>query len=92
MPDPANRDKENFLYPRSTYRGAFTPENLAFNANIQEFAQRVATICNLETGGKMTAEEAYEAIKALWKQLKHSKANLLDEPRPPEPDLPPDGE
>jgi hypothetical protein len=44
-------------------------------------------VCNLETGGKMTAHEAYDEIKRLWKDLKKSKANLLDT-LPPE--LPPD--
>lgn len=41
-------EKDDFLYPRSTYRGEVKPENLVFNAN-QEFAQKVSFICNLET-------------------------------------------
>jgi hypothetical protein len=45
-------------------------------------------VCNLETGGKMTADQAYDEIKRLWKDLKKSKANLLDTLPP---DLPPDG-
>jgi hypothetical protein len=44
-------------------------------------------VCNLETGGKMSSHEAYDQIKRLWKDLKQSKANLLDAV-PPE--LPPD--
>lgn len=80
--------KDRFLYPRSTYRGEFSPENLAFNANLQEFAQRVAIICALETGGKITTEEAYDEIKQLWKQLDQSKKSLLDRPEPPSPELP----
>ncbi|AFY76458.1 MAG: hypothetical protein IGR93_01160 [Hydrococcus sp. C42_A2020_068] len=72
----ANRDKEDFLYPRSPYRGKVKPENLVFNANLQEFAQRVSYICNLETGGKIAPEEAYEQIKALWKELRQSKKQL----------------
>ncbi|NJK50255.1 hypothetical protein HC931_20935 [Candidatus Gracilibacteria bacterium] len=71
-----NRDKENFLYPRSSYRGDVKPENLVFNANLQEFAQRVSYICNLETGGKVAPEDAYKQIKALWKQIKQSKKEL----------------
>jgi len=67
---------DDFLYPRSSYRGDFTPENLVFNANLQEFAQRVSIICGLETGGKISGEEAYYQIKDLWKQLKQSKQNL----------------
>ncbi|MEB3339739.1 hypothetical protein [Okeania sp.] len=67
---------DDFLYPRSRYRGDFTPENLVFNANLQEFAQRVSFICGLETGGKITAAEAYEQVKELWQKLKKSKENL----------------
>ena len=75
-------DKENFLYPRSRYHGEFNPENLVFNANLQEFAQKVGYIVNLQTSGKTTSEEAYRQIKALWKRLKHSKKKLKidDEP------------
>lgn len=65
-----------FLHPRSHYRGQFKPENLAFNANLQEFAQRVTYICNLETNGKLSPEESYQQIKTLWKQLKQSKKQL----------------
>ncbi|NET32320.1 MAG: hypothetical protein F6K19_09975 [Cyanothece sp. SIO1E1] len=71
--------KDQFLYPLGGYHGEFTPENLAFNANLQEFAQRIGMICALETGGKLSQKEAYDQIKALWKQLKRSKRNLLDE-------------
>jgi hypothetical protein len=67
---------DEYLYPRSPYHGDFTPENLVFNANLQEFAQRVGLICGLETGGKINPEEAYDQIKSLWKQLKKSKKNL----------------
>ncbi len=73
----ADRDKEQFFYPRATYRGEFTPEHLAFNANLQEFAQRVATLCSLETAGKIPPEETYKEIKKMWKTLKVSKRNLL---------------
>ncbi len=68
--------KSNFLFPQSRYRGNFNPENLVFNANLQEFAQRVSFITNLETNGKMTPEESYREIKALWKSLKQSKKSL----------------
>jgi len=71
-----NPDKDNFLYPRSSYHGEIKPENLVFNANLQEFAQRVSYICNLETGGKVDPEDAYNQIKALWKQLKQSRKEL----------------
>ena len=69
-------DRSYFIYPRSRYYGQVKPENLVFNANLQEFAQRVSYICNLETGGKLSPEESYEQIKALWNQLKRSKKQL----------------
>ncbi len=69
-------DRDQFLYPRSRYYGQVKPENLVFNANLQEFAQRISFICNLETNGKISPEEAYDQIKALWKQLKLSKKQL----------------
>jgi len=65
-----------FITPRSRYRGQVKPENIVFNANLQEFAQRVSIISNLETGGKLSPEESYEQIKRLWKQLKRSKKEL----------------
>lgn len=89
MNDP-NRRKREFFYPRGKYRGKFTPENLTFNANLQEFTQQISLICGLESGGKIPPEEAYARIKALWKQLKASKQELLDHSRPPEVDLPPE--
>lgn len=69
-------DRSDFLYPRSRYYGQVKPENLVFNANLQEFAQRVNYICNLETAGKLTPDESYNQIKQLWKQLKHTKKQL----------------
>jgi len=69
-------DRSDFLYPRSRYYGQVKPENLVFNANLQEFAQRVSYICNLETAGKISPEESYRRIKELWKQLKRSKKQL----------------
>lgn len=76
MPDPSSSDKDSFLYPRSRYRGEFTPENLVFNSNLQEFSQRVDYLCALETNGKITPDEAYREIKKLYKQLKQSKREL----------------
>jgi hypothetical protein len=66
----------DFLYPRSSYYGQFKPEYLVFNANLQEFSQRVSYICNLQTGGKISPEEAYQEIHLLWKQLKRAKKQL----------------
>ncbi len=70
--------KDDFLMPRSGYHGEFTPQNLAFNANLQEFAHRVVLICALETGGKISSTDAYKDIKKIWKELKASKKSLLN--------------
>jgi len=83
--DSARVSKQNFLYPRCRYYGKFTPESLAFNTNLQEFAQKVSYISSLETGGKISSEQAYQQVKALWKQLKHSKKSLgIGKANPPQ--------
>jgi isopropylmalate/homocitrate/citramalate synthase len=69
-------DPSEFLNPRSRYYGQVKPENLVFNANLQEFANRVSLICSLETNGKLTPEESYKQIKSMFKQLKQSKKQL----------------
>ena len=69
-----NRDE--FLYPRSRYYGEVKPENLVFNANLQEFAQQVNYICNLETAGKVEPKAAYKEIKDLWHRFRQSKQQL----------------
>ncbi|AVH71488.1 DUF7219 family protein [Nostoc sp. 'Lobaria pulmonaria (5183) cyanobiont'] len=76
MTQPNSQDKNSFLYPRSRYYGKFQPENFVFNANLQEFSQKISYITSLETGGKLSQEEAYQQIKSLWKELKHSKKQL----------------
>lgn len=76
MVQPNPEDKNNFLYPLSHYYGQVKPQNLVFNANLQEFAQKVSYITCLETGGKLSPEEAYYQIQALWEQLKRSKKEL----------------
>jgi hypothetical protein len=48
-----------------------------FNANLQEFSHRVSIICSLETGGKISAKEAYLQIAELWQQLEISQRNLF---------------
>ncbi|MGK7873391.1 MAG: hypothetical protein AB4426_08775 [Xenococcaceae cyanobacterium] len=83
-----NENPESFLYPLGKYYGKFTPENLVFNANLQEFGQRVSYLCNLETSGRISAKEAYNQIKELWHQLKKSKKELLDNSRLDDEELP----
>jgi hypothetical protein len=74
--DQSPNSKDEFLRPRSRYYGEFTPTNLVFNSNLQEFAAQVGFICALETNGKISSAEAYRQIKELFKTLKHSKKEL----------------
>lgn len=69
-------DVTNFLLPRARYRGAVKPENLVFNANLQEFSQRVMLISSLETNGKISPAESYQQIGDLWEQLSRSYQQL----------------
>lgn len=83
MTESNQQDINNFLYPHSRYRGQFTSQNLVFDANLQEFAQRVTYICSLETNGKLSSEEAYQEIKRIWHQLKESRKELGIGSEPP---------
>ncbi len=65
-----------FMNPLHRYYGEFTPENMVFDANLQEFAHRVSIISSLEKGGKISPIESFEQIETLWKELKHSKKEL----------------
>ncbi|MEH1850956.1 MAG: hypothetical protein V7L11_04525 [Nostoc sp.] len=76
MLQPNYEDKNSFLYPRDRYHGKFQPNNLIFNANLQEFSQRVSYITSLETGGKLSPQEAFSQIEGLWKRLEDSKNKL----------------
>ncbi len=73
-------DLQNFLYHRQSYYGEFSPETLVFNTNLQEFATRISYISNLKTNGKLSPQEAYGQIEALWQQLKGSYSALGIEP------------
>jgi hypothetical protein len=72
-----DKEKDKFLNPISRFRGEFSPQNIAFDANLQEFTNRISLICSLETGGKITPVEAYNQIKKLWHDLDTSRNNLL---------------
>lgn len=73
-----NFDMDRFGNPYYQYRGKATPQNIAFDANLQEFAYRVGIISSLENAGKTAPIDAYKQIRLLWRQLKRSKKNLLD--------------
>lgn len=58
------------------YQGKFTLENLIFNANLQEFTQRVSYISELTNNERLSSEESINQIEALFEQLKRSKNQL----------------
>jgi len=60
----------------STGERELSSEDLIFDANSREFADRVGIICGLERGGHLSAIEAYGQIREIWKALKRSKKNL----------------
>lgn len=67
---------QSFLYPRQRYRGSVDPAGIVFNANLQEFSQRVSYICALQTGGKLSPIESFQQIRSLWHQLQQSYQQL----------------
>jgi hypothetical protein len=68
--------QSNLLYAFAPYHGEFTPAKLVFNANLQEFAQKVNFIVALETGGKISTQAAYEQIAAVQAILDRSRQQL----------------
>ncbi|MGA7951930.1 MAG: hypothetical protein WCA07_00270 [Gloeobacterales cyanobacterium] len=71
--------KDEFLNPLASYQGEPTLAYYMFNANLQEFANKVDLLCALQTGGKISPEDAFKEIHKLWKELKLSKQNLIEE-------------
>ena len=63
----------------SSFHGEdWSPQRAAFHQNLEQFADRIGLIVGLQGNGKVSQEEAYEQIKALWSQLKESRKDLLD--------------
>ena len=69
-------ESSGFLFPRSRYYGSIHPENLLFNANLQEFSQHINYISGLHTNGKLSAKDTLQKIEALWTELERSKEQL----------------
>lgn len=69
--------KERMLYPRGRFQGDhIPPQNIAFDHNLQEFAQRVAFICSLENSGKITPDDAHSQIRDLYQELSRTHSGL----------------
>ncbi|GAB4211755.1 MAG: hypothetical protein OHK0012_04830 [Synechococcales cyanobacterium] len=71
---------EQFLYPYTLSSANLPPAQMLLDANLQEFSQRVTIICGLESNGKLSPLDAYQQIKALWKQLQAAKRQLESPP------------
>ncbi|WP_192925014.1 DUF7219 family protein [Sodalinema gerasimenkoae] len=69
----------NFLTTKRPYHGHVTsehPEVLLFDANLQEFAQKIGYISCLETSGKLPPDLAFREVEALWKKLQETTKSL----------------
>ncbi len=66
----------DFVYSGYRYRGKATIENIAFDAKLQQFAQRINIIAGLHTGGKLSSQESYERIKSSWKEVEEARKIL----------------
>ncbi|NJL82912.1 MAG: hypothetical protein HC890_08045 [Chloroflexaceae bacterium] len=74
--DRSRNTKVGLLYPCYRYQGPFKLADLAFNANLQEFAHQVGYISSFHTNGKLSTEEACARLQQLWQQFEQSKRNL----------------
>jgi hypothetical protein len=64
----------------SSYRSPdWTPKRLMFHQNLESFAERVGLLVGLQSNGKLSQDQAYAEIRKLWKDLKGSRGNLLDD-------------
>jgi hypothetical protein len=62
------------------YRGDdWSPQRLLFHQNLESFAERVGLIVGLQSNGKLSQEQAYDQIRAIWKELKDSKSALIND-------------
>lgn len=70
---------QNFLTVKYPYHGHLNPDHteaLLFDANLQEFAQKIGYISCLETSGKLPPDIAFQEVEELWKKLKDSTESL----------------
>lgn len=64
------------VFPFGPYQGRFSLENLAFNANLQEFTRQASIIADSHGQGRIACDEALHQLEHLWQQLKASKHGL----------------
>jgi hypothetical protein len=79
LPDGPISGIRSPMEAHASFRGEnWSPERLMFHQNLESFAERVGLIVGLQGNGKISQEEAYAQIKAIWKTLKQSKDMLID--------------
>jgi hypothetical protein len=59
---------------------SFPGKQYMLTTNLQAFGHKVDLLCVLQTGGKISDEDAYAEIRALWKELKDANGSLLEKP------------
>ncbi|WP_017301542.1 DUF7219 family protein [Nodosilinea nodulosa] len=64
------------MFPFGPYQGRFSLENLAFNANLQEFTWQASKIADSHGQGHIASDEVLHQLELLWQQLKASKHGL----------------
>ena len=78
MTTKAQQAKEEFLYPTPP----MNPDkdmsflDIATINNLNNFSHHVSYLTNMAVSGKMTANDAYEEIKKLYKAMKQSHKSL----------------
>ena len=61
----------------SSYRGQnWSPERLLLHQNLETFAERVGLIVAMQGSGKISQDQAFSAIKTLWRDLKNSRQSI----------------
>jgi hypothetical protein len=78
-----NKTIAEFLYSGCCNNESVTIEKILFDANLQEFAQRVRLITALENGGKILPHEAFIKLQAEWQKFLKSSSQIgLEESLP----------
>lgn len=63
----------------SSYRGNdWRPGRLMLHQNLESFAERVGLIVALQGNGKISQDQAFDAIKKLWKELRKSRDSIQE--------------
>ena len=72
MDNKRKNAKNEFLCPKSAYRGQDCLDGFIFNSNLQEFTHRLGYISGLHTNGKLSSQDAFQYIEQLWEKVEVS--------------------